>query len=96
MEKDTQIWSWSVLRWWQTEFSPVFLICSPVLDKDVRFALANPTVEDVTNRCVVYVHKVLNARKDMSNQLLTDLEVKSCIFTEICEHLNKEKFNKIK
>uniref|UniRef100_A0A3P9L417 Nephrocystin 3-like N-terminal domain-containing protein n=1 Tax=Oryzias latipes TaxID=8090 RepID=A0A3P9L417_ORYLA len=46
-----------------------------VLDKDLRFALANPTVEDVTNRCVVYVHKVLNARKDMSKQLLTDLEL---------------------
>ncbi|RVE64653.1 hypothetical protein OJAV_G00128090 [Oryzias javanicus] len=45
-----------------------------VLDKDLRFALSNPTVEEITNRCVVYVHKVLNARRDTSNQLLSDLE----------------------
>lgn len=64
----------------------------PVLDKDLRFALANPTVEDITNRSVVYVHKVLNARKDTSNQLLSGSEVKGLTFKEIWEHLYKDKY----
>lgn len=30
------------------------------LDADLRFALETPPTDDVTGRCLVYVHKVVN------------------------------------
>ncbi|KAM4566138.1 NACHT and WD repeat domain-containing protein 2 [Odontesthes bonariensis] len=40
------------------------------LDADLRFALGKSPVKDVVSRCVVYVHKVLNAKEDRGKRLL--------------------------
>lgn len=54
---------------------------SPALDSDLRFALEKRPDEDIARRCLVYVHKVVNAKgerekKTMSNQLQPETEVR--------------------
>lgn len=43
-----------------------FVLCrfSPALDADLRFALDNRPSDDIIRRCLVYVHKVVNAKGD--------------------------------
>lgn len=44
----------------------VVVLCrfSPALDADLRFALDNCPSDDIIGRCLVYVHKVVNANGD--------------------------------
>lgn len=35
---------------------------SLVLDADLRFALENPGDRDIAKRCLIYIHKVVNAK----------------------------------
>ncbi|KAM6932913.1 NACHT and WD repeat domain-containing protein 2 [Xenentodon cancila] len=55
--------------------------CRSALDADLRFALGNRPVEDIVNRSVVYVHKVLNAKVNAKESL--NLQLPSESETEI-------------
>lgn len=61
----------------------VLCYLSLVLDADLRFALDNPRDKDIARHCLVYVHKVVNAKGEREKgkinsqlQLLSQSEVK--------------------
>uniref|UniRef100_A0A087XAM0 NACHT domain-containing protein n=1 Tax=Poecilia formosa TaxID=48698 RepID=A0A087XAM0_POEFO len=50
------------------ERAQVFYRSSLALDSDLRFALENCPVLDIINRCMIYVHKVVNADGERGRQ----------------------------
>lgn len=61
---------------------------SPVLDADLRFALDNRPDGDIIRRCLVYIHKVINARgrreKTQVTSQQTEVFAFSCVANITC------------